>query len=966
MNTASVSLAVTPTVISTLLSHYLSRKPRAKKPTAHLSYDEGLHLIRSFLQYASRHTVEDLQAFTSQWVPHPQWVKVDVVDIPERDLVRSADLLVEQLGPEGLRQVGGKQWWQWRKEKHALKAEWIEMKADYQERLKAKDPGNRVMLYVHGGAYYFGSVDEHRYQIQRHARKLKARALAPRYRLAPQYPFPCGLHDCLATYLYLLTQQESNTIILAGDSAGAGMILSMMVILRDMGLPLPAGAVLISPWADLTHSFPSVAGDCPLDYIPPSGFHHRPSPAWPPPDEDELNELKKIAMQQKKEIAEEKEMNEKDGRSYDAHIPTQKDVKETTHKLVFDIDGEQITVKEQIQIYTTNDLLAHPLVSPIMQPTLGGLPPLLIMVGGGELLRDEQIYLAHKCANPSQYLPPDALMDDHARAQVEKYKPTDVYLQVWDDMCHVGPTLSFTRPAKYMYRSVAQFSAWALARAQGTEIAILDDDAISVISNGSSSSDSEDKQKPEVKTETTEQKDTPSSPQSDPEKTTTTPTTPVASIGTASSPLPPFKNHMIRHRVTRHGDIFPLDPPSALPGCTMPRDLVGVVKVGTVRKWYEHKKRWDVKFAKTKARVHQQRIKDMQAGYEVFGEGEVPPPTALAGRRKIDNGGAVDKMRKKKGRSYGLSLWGSWGSKHDERTRGNELLAGAGEGAGRRYRAGVGKEDGEGAREWEDIRLQGVEQERENKEGKQGGKASPVRSKIKSWKKLVKDEKEVERLPEVKGGEKKGDLKPAGPMVPDEERVGAKADETAADAQDTTEEGNACLLSPEDNTTGATGKRLFLGGVAMPFSMRKDADTASMITLAPASPMDQNSIRLSTADSISLAPSRTTPLEPPAINVQGVSDDDTMSTPKGAAARASNLTIATEWTRLDGPEVNDPKASKSEVGTVWTEEDEADDKATPLATPSVLTGSMYTATPGQSRPELDRFVTADEVPRVGY
>lgn len=121
------------------------------------------------------------------------------------------------------------------------------------------------------------------------------------------------------------------------------------------------------------------------------------------------------------------------------------------------------------------------------------------MVGGGEVLRDEQIYIAHKCANPSQYLPPEALMDDHARAQVERYKPTDVYLQVWDDMCHVGPTLSFTRPAKYMYRSVAQFSAWALARAQGTEIAILDDDVISVISNDSSSSDGEeDKTKPEV------------------------------------------------------------------------------------------------------------------------------------------------------------------------------------------------------------------------------------------------------------------------------------------------------------------------------------------------------------------------------------------------------------------------------------------------------------------------------------
>lgn len=143
-------------------------------------------------------------------------------------------------------------------------------------------------------------------------------------------------------------------------------------------------------------------------------------------------------------------------------------------------------------MYTTNDLLTHPLVSPAMQPTLGGLPPLLIMVGGGEILRDEQIYVAHKCANPSQYMPPESRLTDRDRDQIKKYKPTDVQLQVWDDLCHVAPTLSFTRPAKYMYRSVAQFGAWALARAQKTEIDILDDDDISVISESTSNSDAEE------------------------------------------------------------------------------------------------------------------------------------------------------------------------------------------------------------------------------------------------------------------------------------------------------------------------------------------------------------------------------------------------------------------------------------------------------------------------------------------
>lgn len=143
-------------------------------------------------------------------------------------------------------------------------------------------------------------------------------------------------------------------------------------------------------------------------------------------------------------------------------------------------------------MYTTNELLAHPLVSPIMQPSLGGLPPLLIMTGGGEALRDEQIYLAHKAANPKKYRPGDAFLTPEAEEQIKQWKPTDVQLQVWDDLCHVAPTLSFTKPAKYMYRSVAQFGAWALARAQKSGIEILDDDQVSIISQSDANNSSKE------------------------------------------------------------------------------------------------------------------------------------------------------------------------------------------------------------------------------------------------------------------------------------------------------------------------------------------------------------------------------------------------------------------------------------------------------------------------------------------
>jgi acetyl esterase/lipase len=111
-------------------------------------------------------------------VPHPSWVKVDDIKIGEDYITQAAEALQAQLGSHGIEQVGGKLWWQWRRPGSELKAEWIEMKADYVERRKSKENGKRVILYVHGGAYFFGSVDEHRYQMQRHARKLNARVFA--------------------------------------------------------------------------------------------------------------------------------------------------------------------------------------------------------------------------------------------------------------------------------------------------------------------------------------------------------------------------------------------------------------------------------------------------------------------------------------------------------------------------------------------------------------------------------------------------------------------------------------------------------------------------------------------------------------------------------------------------------------------------------------------------------------------
>ena len=105
-------------------------------------------------------------------------MKLEQIQIPQEHISKAAEAIQEQLGHHGIEKVGGKTWWQWRRPGSDLKSEWIEMRADFQERKKSNNLGRRVMLYVHGGAYFFGSTDEHRYQMQRHARKLKARVFA--------------------------------------------------------------------------------------------------------------------------------------------------------------------------------------------------------------------------------------------------------------------------------------------------------------------------------------------------------------------------------------------------------------------------------------------------------------------------------------------------------------------------------------------------------------------------------------------------------------------------------------------------------------------------------------------------------------------------------------------------------------------------------------------------------------------
>lgn len=109
-----------------------------------------------------------------------------------------------------------------------------------------------VLFFLHGGAYVTGSSKTHRAMVSHIARKAHMRALLPNYRLAPEHPFPAGLDDCIAVYREMLAHGiDPRRIAIAGDSAGGGMAMAVMLALRDAGEPLPAAACLMSPWLDL-------------------------------------------------------------------------------------------------------------------------------------------------------------------------------------------------------------------------------------------------------------------------------------------------------------------------------------------------------------------------------------------------------------------------------------------------------------------------------------------------------------------------------------------------------------------------------------------------------------------------------------------------------------------------------------------------------------------------------------------
>lgn len=133
-----------------------------------------------------------------------------------------------------------------------------------------KKNDGKAIIFIHGGGFVVGDPSSYHMVQAPIAYSAGLKLYSINYRLAPEYPFPMGMNDCLDVYREMLKKFHHKDIVFCGDSAGGNMVLSTILAAKNEGLPMPKSLALLSPWADLNEvgdSYYTLKGKDPiLDY----------------------------------------------------------------------------------------------------------------------------------------------------------------------------------------------------------------------------------------------------------------------------------------------------------------------------------------------------------------------------------------------------------------------------------------------------------------------------------------------------------------------------------------------------------------------------------------------------------------------------------------------------------------------------------------------------------------------------
>jgi acetyl esterase/lipase len=179
------------------------------------------------------------QAKTTSWVLR-HWFKPQLARAPDEHALRKIMNRPVVQPPRGTRAVAGTI--------AGVAGEWM---------IADGVPTVATLLYLHGGGYFACMPQTYR-AITSSFALAGFKTFAPDYRLAPEHRFPAGLEDAIAAYRGLLQDRAPRQVVVAGDSAGGGLTMALLLSLREQGIPLPAAAVLFSPFVDLAATGESV------------------------------------------------------------------------------------------------------------------------------------------------------------------------------------------------------------------------------------------------------------------------------------------------------------------------------------------------------------------------------------------------------------------------------------------------------------------------------------------------------------------------------------------------------------------------------------------------------------------------------------------------------------------------------------------------------------------------------------